>query len=210
VISKIHKIIPGCLQPWACSLVRRRMEVARQGGRSSKGIGAGVLDVGQGSGGCCADNEAPVTAFDGATVRARRVRESGRAQVGRDSMARLAPFIERGRGEERAPRGEGEEADGPSRAINGGGFFPWHQWRERMGEEERIGAAVSGWRRADGCGVARRGAARVLAVVAAWPWCASARGRRCPRVGPAWQGEREESPWWRRLGGQGRGGRDGA
>jgi hypothetical protein len=85
----------------------------------------GSSTSGRAPAGCCTDDEAPVTAFDGATTRARRVRERGRAWVGRDSMAWLAPFLERGRGEERAPRGEA--VGGPSRAINGGDFFPWHQ-----------------------------------------------------------------------------------
>jgi hypothetical protein len=77
-------------------------------------------------------------------------------------------------------------------AINGSGING-----ERVGEEETIALMLHNERgrtaaRAGGSGTVHRARGgsgawrRVLtAVAAARPWCASARGRRCPRVGPA-------------------------
>jgi hypothetical protein len=137
--------------------------------------------------------------------RARRVRERGRARVGRNSMARLAPFIERGRGEEIAPRGEEEVADGSSRAINGDSFFPWLQWREREREQwgrERNPASVSITGRGGVAGGARlehgaSGAGWLCGLGTARPsggQRSRTRGRRRPRMGPARQGERGRNP----------------
>jgi hypothetical protein len=66
---------------------------------------------------------------------------------GKEKVLYGSAFIEEGKERERR-RGEREERWRPFTTINGGGFFPWHQWRG-MGGEERV-LAVSGAGEADG------------------------------------------------------------
>jgi hypothetical protein len=90
--------------------------------------------------GTSAVHEAPATAWRTPTTVAvaptvRRVRERrGRARVGRRERGARQVFMDRGRGEERSP-GREEGAAGVFKAINGIGFIPWCQWRERVMRE---------------------------------------------------------------------------
>jgi hypothetical protein len=61
MISKIHKIISGCLQPWACSCEEGKLDGGGGGGGRPSGEGQGSAPGG--SGGCCAVYEAPATAW---------------------------------------------------------------------------------------------------------------------------------------------------
>jgi hypothetical protein len=79
-----------------------------------------------------------------------------------------------------------------------------------MGEEERIGAAVSGWRRADGRGVARARGGSGPSGGGGAALVRQRAGKEMPAGGTRAAGREGESPWRRRLGGQGRGGHDGA